>query len=509
MNYTVKYIMKKTYCLFVILAGLLLSCGTQDKKILVRKESQKPNVVFIAIDDLRPELSCYDATLAQTPNMDKLANNGTLFLNHYAQAPTCGASRASMLTGTLPSRPRDISNNAVRDKISDQPKSENPETFIAHFRNNGYYTVGIGKIGHAADGLSYGYEDPVSEKKELPNSWDEIQFDSGKWKTGWNAFFGYANGESRQSLKNRVKPYEKAIVADTGYVDGLTANLAVRNLRELAANKKPFFLGVGFFKPHLPFNAPKKYWDLYEEDELSLSQAYGLPKNVNAASLTQSEEINQYLDGDETPSLTKPVSDAYARKLRHAYFAAVSYVDAQVGKVLDELERLGLAENTIIVLWGDHGWQLGDHRIWGKHTLSEQSLRSAFIIKAPGYLKGQKTEYIVSAVDIYPSLLELCKLPEPQNIKLDGKSLTPLLAGKKLKNSEIVSYAYFNNGITMRSPRYRLTRYFRDETPVIELYDHVRDPFENRNIANENSGLIQKLMPLLEKGNTGIFDKVK
>lgn len=504
-----EYKTKTTYCLFFILTCLLSSCGMQKSKDAVQKEDRKPNVVFIAVDDLRPELGCYDSALALTPHMDKLANNGTLFLNHYAQAPTCGASRASMLTGTLPSRPRDISNSAVRQKISDQPKTKSPETFIEHFKNNGYHTVGIGKIGHSVDGYLYGYEDSVSEKMELPNSWDEIHFDSGKWKTGWKAFFGYANGESRQSLKSQVKPYEKAAVADTGYADGLTAELAVKNLAELATKKEPFFLGVGFFKPHLPFTAPKKYWDLYKEEEISLSPASILPESVNAASLSQSEEFNQYLAGDEKPSLSKPVSDAYARKLRHAYFAAVSYVDAQVGKVLDELERLGIAENTIIVLWGDHGWQLGDHQIWGKHTLSEQSLRSAFIIKAPEYPKEQKTDCIVSAIDIYPTLLELCKLPVPQNVKLDGTSLTPLLAGKKLKNSDNVSYAYFNNGISMRTSSYRLTRYFRNEKPVVELYDHVKDPFENRNIASKNPDLVQKLMPLWEKGDTGIFDRFK
>src|SRR5690606_26894173 len=195
----------------------------------------------------------------------------------------------------------------------------------------------------------------------------------------------------------------------------------------LAKKNQPFFLGVGFFKPHLPFTAPERYWDLYEEKDIHLSPVPGLPENVHQASLQKMNEFNSYEAGDERAHLDQEVSEEYARKLRHAYYASVSYVDAQIGKVLDELEALGLAESTIVVLWGDHGWHLGDHRIWGHHTLLEAALRSPLIIRVPGAPPRQiGPETIVSSVDIYPSLMEWCSIPV--NFPLDGQSLRTLVS---------------------------------------------------------------------------------
>src|SRR5690606_8671239 len=228
-------------------------------------------------------------------------------------------------------------------------------------------------------------ESPEGAKAEMPHSWDEFLFDADKWGTGWNAFFGYADGSNRQGKKRQVKPYERADVEDTGYPDGITAAIAVEQLGLLAQRDQPFFLGVGFFKPHLPFTAPKKYWDLYEEDDIPLSPVPDLPENVHEASLQKMGEFNSYEAGEEKAALDQRFSDDYARKLRHAYYASVSYVDAQIGKVLDELERLGLADHTIVVLWGDHGWHLGDQRVWGKHTILETALKSPLIIKVPGH----------------------------------------------------------------------------------------------------------------------------
>jgi len=279
----------------------------------------------------------------------------------------------------LPKTTGYLSNEACRTYISGKPETKYPKTFIHHLRRNGYYTVGIGKISHYVDGLLYGYTDPVGTEYELPHSWDEMLLDDKKWGSGHNAFFGYANGTNRNTLNKEVKPYECADVPDTAYVDGLTANLAIKKLRELKMKNQPFFLGVGFFKPHLPFNSPKKYWDLYDESKLPLSPTPFIPENVNKASLHNSGEFNQYKLGEEKASLEAPVSDAYARKLRHAYFACVSFTDAQIGKVLTELDKLELAENTIVVLWGDHGWHLGDHLVWGKHTIFERALKSPLI----------------------------------------------------------------------------------------------------------------------------------
>lgn len=469
-------------------------------------EAQTPgkrkNVLFIFVDDLRPELGCYGNPIIRTPNIDKLASGSFVFLNHYVQVPTCGASRYSMLTGMLPRFRGQLTNEAFVRYLSEKPEEERPETFIHNLRRNGYRTAGIGKISHSADGKVYAYTgDPTHAPRELPHSWDELLFNPGQWKTGWNAFFGYADGSNRQSMKGKVKPYEKGDVGDDGYRDGLTADLAVKELAQLARRGEPFFLGVGFFKPHLPFNSPAAYWDLYDESVLPLTLSPDLPADVNTASFHNSGEFNSYKSGVEKPSLTDPVSEAYARKLTHAYYAAVSYTDAQVGKVLRALEESGEAANTIVVLWGDHGWHLGDHRVWNKHTLSDCALRSPLIIRVPG-MQGGRVESIVSSVDIYPTLMELCGLAMPYGA--DGHSVVPLLQGEA---DDRAAYSYFNNGVTVRTSRYRLTRYFRKQEPVVELYDHKQDPHENRNIAGRRKHLVKKLVPLLVRGNTGLYER--
>lgn len=462
------------------------------------------NVLFICVDDLRPDLGCYGNELIISPHLDALAADGVVFSNHFAAVPTCGASRCCLLTGMLPRTETALSNEAIRRSISGKPETNRPESFIHHLRRNGYHTVGIGKISHYADGLLYGYEDPPGKERELPHSWDELAFDAGKWETGWNAFFAYADGTNRQSRKKQVKPYECADVHDTGYPDGLTAELAVKKLRELKVQEKSFFLGVGFFKPHLPFNAPKKYWDLYEESNIPLSPSNFLPENINTASLHGSEEFNQYALGEEKASLDKPVSDAYARKLRHAYFACISYIDAQIGKILEELKRLDLDKNTIVVVWGDHGWHLGDHLVWGKHTLFEQALRSVLIIKAPGWSdRGKKRDQIVSTADIYPTLMELCGIPMP--FQTDGRSLAGLLQKSGDPHWRNSAFSYYRKGISLRTDRFRLTRYFRPQEPTVELYDHLKDPHESHNSAAEFPDVAGKLALQLKKGDTGIF----
>lgn len=484
--------MKYSYFLVVILISV--SSISQNLEPNVK---EKPNVLFISVDDLRPDLGCYGKTFMKTPNMDKLASEGILFQNHYVQVPTCGASRACLLTGMRPRRKAELQNNVAELEISNQPERDLPESFIHHLRRNGYYTVGIGKISHSPDGLVYGYEEAPSTKRELPYSWDELVFNSGKWKTGWNSFFGYANGENRQSMKKQVKPYEAGEVDDDGYVDGLTAELAITKLRELKDNPKPFFLGVGFFKPHLPFNSPKKYWDLYNRDSIPISPNPTPPKNVNLASLHKSGEFGGFLLGGETANLKHQVSDAYAKKIRQAYYASISYVDAQIGKLLNELEALKLNKNTIVILWGDHGWHLGDQQIWGKHTLFDNALKSVLIVKIPGSNQsGKKIKTIVETVDIYPTLMELCQVKMPFTI--DGESFINLLkTGDDPTNS--VAYSFFTNGISLETERYHLIKYFRKEMPSIELYDHLNDPIESINIAQDKPDIVKELMPFIDE----------
>lgn len=489
------------FILYFLCFILLFSCSEP------AAEEKPYNVLFIAIDDLRPELGVYGNKIIETPNLDAIGNSGSVFLNHYVQVPTCGASRCSILTGLLPQTTNHLQNSAVEQFMSNEPEGETPESFVHHFKRNGYYTVGIGKISHSVDGLWYGYEEsPEGAKMEMPHSWDEMLFDAGKWETGWNAFFGYADGSNRQGKNKQVKPYEAGEVDDLGYPDGLSTQLAIKKLKELSDKDHPFFMGLGLFKPHLPFTAPKKYWDLYDREEIPLSPFPDLPENVHPNSLQESGEFNSYQLGEEKAGLDQKLSDEYARKLRHAYYAAVSYSDALVGKVLDALEEEGLADNTIIVVWGDHGWHLGDHRVWGKHTNFEMALRSPLMIKVPG-MAARKigSDMPVSSIDLYPTLMELTGIST--DFPLDGQSLVALMKNGSDSQREAVAFSYYRKGITMRTDRYRLTRYFREAEPTLELYDHETDPMETVNIAAEFPEIVAELLPQLEKGNTGLYAK--
>lgn len=495
---------KRHFNLIIVCSFItFLSCS--EENISSEKEFEnKPNILFIAVDDLRPQLGAYGEDYMVTPHMDQLAREGRLFTNHYVTVPTCGPSRYSLLTGQYPTSTAELNNNIFYHATAGKPKGQKPESMAEAFRRNGYYTVGMGKISHSADGFVYGYTDPVSNIKELPHSWDEFHFNAGKWKTGWNAFFAYSSGENRQSLDRQVKPYESGPNGDNNYPDGLTAEVAVEKLRELKEKAEPFFMAVGFFKPHLPFTSPQEYWNLYDEENLPLTNSHEIPKNTHKASLQESGEFNGYRQGEEKAGLSHELSDSYARKVRHAYFAATSYVDAQVGKVIEALEKNGLADNTVIVLWGDHGWHLGDHRVWGKHTLSEYALRSALIVKTPDITApGTPSNAIVETVDIYPTLMDLTNQEIPDY--LEGKSFENILRDPNA-NSDSTAFSYFRKGITMRTPRYRLTKYFRDEHPDTELYDYKTDPFETQNIAEDNSDIVNSLMRKLEKGNTGLYN---
>ncbi|MCB0664990.1 MAG: sulfatase [Saprospiraceae bacterium] len=483
--------------LFLIGSVMLICPGCSGPEV-------PPNVLFIAIDDLRPELGCYGNDLIQTPNMDRIADQGFVFKKHYVQVPTCGASRCALLTGMRPRSRQHLSNNVMAELMARAPEGEYPETLIHQFRRFGYHTAGIGKISHSADGLVYGYEEAPSNVMELPYSWDEFLFDPGKWKTGWNAFFGYASGENRQSLNKQVRPYEKGQVEDDGYPDGLTTALALEKLGELSTKDQPFLLGVGYFKPHLPFTAPEKYWDLYSDQEMPLPPFSGIPSDISRASLHSSGEFNQYALGEEKASLDTTLSDDYTRKLIHAYYACVSYIDAQVGKLMQKLEELDLMDNTIVVIWGDHGWHLGDLRVWGKHTLSEYALRSTLIFRLPGNQPAHSSiESVVESVDIFPTLLDLCDIPLPGPI--DGSSFAGKFKQSQVESGQGLAYGYFRNGISLRTDSFRITKYFREESPTIELYDYNDDPAETANVAHEHPEIVSRLMPLLEKGNTGLY----
>ena len=483
----------------LLIFTVFLSVGLNACKTAEKQTKQKPNVLFICVDDLRTELGCYGASYIHSPNLDKLADEGFLFTKHYANVPTCGASRHCLLTGQYPVSLAYTKNNITAETLCGQPETKTPETFIHQLKRNGYYTVGIGKISHHPDGNVYGYLDKPVDNLELPHSWNEMLLNDEKWGSGHNAFFGYADGSNRNSLNKEVKPYECADVDDDAYPDGLTANLAIEKLRELKDKKQPFFLGVGFFKPHLPFTAPKKYWDMYNEADIPLPPYADIPENSTKATIHGSGEFNQYKLGEEKASVNGSMSDDYVRKIRHAYAACVSFSDAQIGKVLHELESLGLAENTIVVVWGDHGWHLGDHLVWGKHTIYDRSLHSTLIMRVPGF-EGNKIDDVVSTTDIYPTLMELCHTPVQH--QLSGESMVKLLKNPSDKNWRNTAYSYWGSGYSLRTPNYHLMHYFKKGANSFELFDHRNDPNETRNIAEDNPGVVKKLLPILEQGNT-------
>ena len=455
--------------------------------------AERPNVLFIAVDDLRPELGCYGETHIKSPHLDRFATSARIFNRHYVQVPTCGASRYALLTGHRPTLPIHQSNDAIRNLLK-ADQEERATAFPQVFRDNGYHTVCIGKISHYPDGRIYSYDMQGDGRLEMPFSWDEVGLPAGQWTHGWPAFFGYASGEGRK--RGQSPPFEAMDVEDEGYPDGLIANSAIETLRRMKKYDQPFLLSVGFFKPHLPFCAPKKYFDLYDPSEIELSPNPDKPEGAASQSWHGSGEMfGNYKHPDGSRN-----DPAHHRNLRHAYYACVSYVDAQIGKVLDELETLDLADNTIILVWGDHGWHLGDHNIWGKHTNFERAVRSALIVRTPGMNSpGQSTDAIVESVDLYPTFADYCKLPN-EGLTLDGLSLRPVLDNPQ-HSGKTAAFSAYRGGQTMRTDRYRLTIYppNKKKPEAVELYDHETDPLETINVADKHPDVVKELRVQFEE----------
>jgi len=471
---------------------------------------KKPNVLFIAVDDLRPELGCYGVEGIKSPNIDALASRGTLFTNAYCQQAVCSPSRTSLMTGLRPDTTRiyDL-NTHFRLNLPDAV------TLPQHFMNAGYHAQSFSKIYHGSlndpaswtvphtPGKAPGYVNEESlkiieerkarlraEGKKLANKVLEKDPNTGAiLKTKRSKY--RANGPSWEAGN---------VDEDNAYRDGETADNAITCLREIY--KEPFFLAVGFLKPHLPFNAPKKYFDLYDPAKLSLASNPFPPKDAPALALTNWGELRNYSDIPQEG----PVSDEKARELIHAYYACVSYTDAQIGRVLDELDRLGLRDNTVVVLWGDHGWHLGDHGLWCKHTNFEIATHAPLIVSAPWQRSpGKKTEALVEFVDIYPTLAELCGLAPRQ--ELEGTNMAPLLDNPNLPWKKAAFSQYPREGgmgHTMRTQRYRYTEWVgkSGDLVAVELYDHQLDPKENQNLANlpDKAEVVRELSDVLKAG---------
>jgi len=460
------------------------------------KRRPRPNVLFIAVDDLRPCFGTYGGS-ALAPNLDRLASESRVFTRHYVQSAVCGPSRCSLLTGK---RVNSWDCWGSQRKLNAGPLY--PVSFAHLFRRNGYRTVCIGKISHLPGGVM----DTEQKIHQVPFSWDLSYAPAGPWRTPWRAFFSYDKAQAYNKVIRMEKdeprlPYESADVPDAGYADGLNAQEAIRQLRDLKTRGGPFLLAVGFYKPHLPFNAPKRYWDFYQRQEIPLARNAQPPRNVDPAiSLHNSFEVTTHY---HWPSGPGQISEEEALTLRHGYFACVSYVDAQIGKVLDELKRLELDQNTVVVLWSDHGWHLGEHGMFGKQTNFEVATRSPLFIKVPGIAQpGLRTHSLVETVDLYPTLAELCRLPPPND--LAGTSLVPLIRDPKHSGKEH-AFSFHGRGPLMgraiRTNRHRLVYWTNKagEAVQVELYDHRNDPGENVNVAADHPETARKLIRQLRK----------
>jgi iduronate 2-sulfatase len=455
----------------------------------------KPNVLFVAVDDLRPALACAGDPHAKTPNIDRLAARGTVFTRAYCQQAVCSPSRSSLLTGRRPDSTK------VYDLVTHFRKAlPDVVTLPQHFKTNGYYVHGVGKIYHP------GYNDEPS------------------WSVPWEGTKGRGYGPDGQKLLAERKKQAEAAKADLGRVrglpveapdvaddylnDGWTANRAIEVLKARKGQTEPFFLAVGFVKPHLPFVAPKKYWDLYDPARLPVAESSDPPTDAPKFAPQFGGELRAYHDMPKSG----PVPAETARRLVHGYYAAVSYMDAQLGRVLDALKETGFADNTVIVLWGDHGWHLGDHGMWCKHTNYETATRSALVVSVPGQkVAGKPCDGLVEFVDIYPTLAALCGLPAPKGV--EGHSFAPLLADPKRPWKQAAFSQYPRGGkdtgplmgYAVKTDRYRYVEWRkRGATEVVarELYDHRADPGEGRNVAADpaNRDVIERHAKLLAAG---------
>jgi iduronate 2-sulfatase len=445
--------------------------------------AEKPNILFIAVDDLRPSIGCYGDRHAITPNLDRLAKRGVRFGQAHCQVAVCNPSRASLMTGqrpdtlgvwTLPIHFREAKPNVV--------------TLPQWLRRHGYTAVGHGKI----------YHNPTPD----PQSWSEpirpIQFQRGYAK-GWQARIREVQAKLPDNdwRKNNLRGPATAapVIDDHQLVDGARTNMAIEDLRRLGQAEKPFFLALGFIRPHLAWISPKKYWDLYDPKMLPVIIDGEVTPNTPPYALSTSYELTHYMDFIDFP---KPwdeqrVSDAVARRLMHAYYASVSYVDAQLGRLLAALDDAGLADNTIIVLWSDHGWKLGEYNGWGKMSNYEIDTRVPFIIAAPGMkTAGQSTDTPVELLDIFPTLCDMAGIPTPDFVQ--GTSLLPLLKNPAVKIDRVAHSQYYRNhdgdeymGYAMRTATHRFVEWREFDTGKVtarELYDHRQNHSETANVID-------------------------
>ena len=466
------------------LSGLIAATATSCKI----NEKEKPNILLVFVDDLRPELKCYGHEEMETPNIDSLAEAGTLFSRAYCNVAVSGASRACLLTGTRPTR----NTFFAADTYACQQKPDKIG-LNDYLKSNGYFTMlGHGKVyHHHSDHLS---------------GWDIAgdRYSGMKWLDPKN--------QIPRSDGKRGYPYECTDVPDTSYADGKIAEAAINDLRFLAEQDKPFFYALGFCRPHLPFNAPEKYWNLYDRDSIVIPSNYYIRQekehDIPERAFPKWGELRNNYAG--IPGKDSLVNENMAKTLIHGYKACVSYTDAQIGKVLDECRKLGLDKNTIIILIGDHGWNLGEHGTWCKHSILETSLHAPMIIVDPNSkLKGNKCNEIVEFVDIFPTICDMIGTEAPD--QLEGESLYSLLNEEDAKSSGW-AIARWDQGYTLiTDDNLFYTEWWDNNDNITDrlLFDHNIDPDENYNVVNktEYSERIKNLSEFLRDNRGPEFDK--
>ncbi len=462
-----------TFRAWLFVVAVILSASQ-----LAFASNEKLNVLFIAVDDLRPQLACYGHSHMSTPHLDALARRGLVFHRAYCQAATCRASRLSLLTGMRPDSTHMHTNGGPHFR----KRFPNLVTLPQLFKNNGYRSLSLGKIFHGAFQVRSTWNDR--------KSWSEPE-----WWPGPRYYYTPAGIASARNAFARTEPanvddwvnhfvlgqsWEAPDIEDNVLYDGQVADKAIESLRKI--HDEPFFLAIGFLKPHLPFIAPKKYWDLYPAEEVTVAANQRAPLGAPSHAMTSWGHPRSYTD---VPG-QGPMPPHLVHTLTRGYAACVSYVDAQVGRVLAELDRLDLRDNTVVVFWGDHGFHLGENGVWGKTTNFELGTRVPLIVSTPTMqAKGHSTTALVELVDLYPTLGDLANLDLPEH--LEGKSMVPLLDSPNLVWKE-AAFSQFPRGgvmgLSMRTKRWRFTHWTRSGRTVgLELYDHDADPAENHNLA--------------------------
>jgi arylsulfatase A-like enzyme len=461
------------------LAGTLLLLGA-----IARAQNARPNVLFILADDLRVEP---DPTQVHTPSLDRLARESLQFGRAYCQIAVCGPSRVSLLSGARPDT------TGVYENSTHLRKSRLPEavTLPQLFKEHGYRTLSVGKIFHHEEVETGG--DVRTRPGDDPRSWSEEPWHHGapyqQWFTQGSAdALNKAKAEAVKTNRRIVRgpPYEAADEPDAKYPDAQIAEKAIETLRQMKAQEQRFFLAVGFRRPHLPFNCPRKYWDLYPPEKIRLPKNYHPPKDAPPIALHTSYEVRSYAG---IPA-NGPLSDHDALNLIRGYRASVTFLDTQVGRVLAELDGLGLARTTIVVFASDHGYHLGENGLWNKMTNFELATQVPLLFRLPdGRGKGRKTDALVELVDIYPTLAELCQLPLPRHV--EGRSVVPLLANPDVDWKRAVFSQFPRRvaggttmGYSVRTSRYRYTEW-KDASGSVELYDLAADPFNDLNLARQ------------------------